>query len=264
MTGADPRPVRLGADPLPSVGPASLTMGVFDGVHAGHRALLRATVSAARERGLRSVALVFDPHPDEVLKPGTRVPRLAPLATNLGRIEDEIGIDHAIPIRFDAELRALTAEEFLAALAPAIELRVIVMSPESAFGRGRGGTVDRLRELGRESGFGIVTVEPVTQGGVVISSRRVRDALAAGDVGQARGMGTAPALVGRAGATGTLTFGYLPALPASGTYRVSLRDARAPAREMRAVVAGDRVRLETDGGPQPADEELEVELLERL
>ncbi len=143
------RPLALGLEPLPEIGPAALTMGVFDGVHRGHRALLKATRTAARTSGLRAVALVFDPHPDEVLTPGTRVPRLAPLEANLRRIEDEVGLDLAIPIRFDAALRERTAEEFLAELSPAIELRVIVMSPESAFGRGRGGRWSACARWGR-------------------------------------------------------------------------------------------------------------------
>src|SRR5579859_956098 len=89
-------------DRLPKVGAAAVSMGVFDGVHRGHLALVRATAAAAAEHGVASVALVFDPHPDEVVSPGTIVPRLAPMIDNLRRLE-LAGIDRALPVRFDAE-----------------------------------------------------------------------------------------------------------------------------------------------------------------
>src|SRR5207245_391963 len=101
-----------GIDELPEIGEAAICMGVFDGVHRGHLALVAATVIAAREQGRRAVALVFDPHPDEVVRPGTRVPRLAPLHENLRRLVDA-GIDAPVALRFDDALRALTAEQFL-------------------------------------------------------------------------------------------------------------------------------------------------------
>ena len=94
----DPRATAI--DELPDIGEAAICMGVFDGVHRGHLALVGATVSAARERGVRAVALVFDPHPDEVIRPGHRVPRLAPLHENLRRLSDA-GIDAPVPVRFD-------------------------------------------------------------------------------------------------------------------------------------------------------------------
>ena len=83
---------------LPEVGEAAVCMGVFDGVHRGHLALVEATVQAARQRGLKAVALVFDPHPDEVVRPGTLVARLAPLHENMRRLT-EASIDVAVPLR---------------------------------------------------------------------------------------------------------------------------------------------------------------------
>ena len=79
-------------DGLPAIGPAAICMGVFDGVHRGHVALARTTSRAARERKAAAVALVFEPHPDEVVRPGTVVPRLAPVAGNLRRLR-AAGID---------------------------------------------------------------------------------------------------------------------------------------------------------------------------
>jgi riboflavin kinase/FMN adenylyltransferase len=216
-------------DALPAVGPAALTLGVFDGVHRGHAALLGATVRAAAERGVTSAALIFDPHPDEVLRPGTVVPRLAPLATVIDRMRDDCGVAWPLPVRFDDELRQRSAEEFVAALSPAVELRALVMTPDAAFGRGRGGTVARMRELGAERGFEVLTVEPVLIGGEAVSSTRIRAAVAAGDIRLARGLGYPPRLEGtvvvgdRRGRslgfpTANLAFDYAPAMPALGIY----------------------------------------------
>jgi riboflavin kinase / FMN adenylyltransferase len=222
-------------DQLPLVGPAAVTMGVFDGLHVGHAALMVATRAAARAFDAHSVALVFDPHPDEVLKPGTRVERLAPLAENLARIS-AAGIEHPLPVRFDEALRMLSAEEFMAALQPSLELRALVMSDESAFGRGRGGTVARMRELGMEQGFRVVTVERVEENREIVSSNRVRMAIAAGDLEGVARMGVRPYLEGTVVEgdhrgrelgypTANLSFDYLPALPALGIYAGLAGDA---------------------------------------
>ncbi|HET7645261.1 MAG TPA: riboflavin biosynthesis protein RibF [Candidatus Limnocylindria bacterium] len=230
----------FGIERLPAIGPAVITLGVFDGVHRGHRAILEATTTAARERQAASVALVFTPHPDEVLRPGTTVPRLLPPERSLEAIE-AVGIGHAIPVRFDDELRSLAPEAFLAALAPAIELRGIVMTPGSAFGRGRAGTLARVREIGDGAGFDAIAVDPLLIDDAPVSSSRIRDALAAGDLDAARRLlGRAPVLEGtvihgdRRGRelgfpTANLGFDYPPALPALGIY---LGRVSCPAREV--------------------------------
>ena len=224
MTTDGRRIARRPAD-LPPIGPAVLTMGVFDGVHRGHRALLDATRASATALGVSSVALVFEPPPDEVLRPGTRVPRLLPPTTVVHRIEADAGLDHALLLTFDDALRQLTAEEFLAALAPAITLRAIVMSPESAFGKGRGGTVARMREIGAAEDFEVIAVEPVLHAGEPISSRRIREAIEGGDLATARALGCAARLEGTAEPRGShigLAFTYLPALPPPGRYAAML------------------------------------------
>lgn len=253
-----PRP--LGLDELPPIGPAVVSLGVFDGVHRGHAALLDATRTAASERGARSVALVFDPPPDEVLRPGTRVPRLAPLPTVLRRIVEDHGVAHALPLRFDDALRAHPAEDFIAELAPAIQLRGLVMSPESAFGRGRGGTVQRMRELGSERGFEVITVERVMVDGEPVSSTRIRDAIAAGEVAKAAGMGYPPRLEGtvvpgdRRGRqlgfpTANLAFDYLPAMPPLGIYvaHVAVQERNVGPRHPALVSIGVRPTFHDEG-----------------
>jgi riboflavin kinase/FMN adenylyltransferase len=213
---------------LPPIGAAVVTMGVFDGLHAGHAAVMVATRAAAQAFGAQSVALVFDPHPDEVLKPGTRVERLAPLGETLSRIA-AAGIDHPLAIEFDDELRMLSAEEFLAALESSLQVRALVMSEESAFGRGRGGTVEHMREVGEEQGFKVVTVPEVDDDRQIVSSNRIRMTIAAGDLEASARMGVRPYLDGTVVEgdhrglqlgypTANLAFDYHPALPSLGIY----------------------------------------------
>jgi riboflavin kinase/FMN adenylyltransferase len=218
----------LGIEELPSIGAAVVTLGVFDGVHLGHRAIIEATRSLAAARGAGSLALVFDPPPAEVLKPGTIVPRLAPLRVNLRRIE-AAGVDRAMPIRFDDALRELTADEFLDALSPAANVVGLVMSSRSAFGRDRGGTPARMQQLGADRDFEVRVVEPIEVGSAIVSSTRIREAIGGGDVKEAQALGVMPYLEGivvtgdRRGRelgfpTANLRLDYAPAMPALGIY----------------------------------------------
>jgi riboflavin kinase / FMN adenylyltransferase len=238
MTAVDDAPSLHG---VPPVGPAALCMGVFDGVHRGHQALLAATRRAAEERGIASVALLFEPPPLEVIRPGQRVPRLAPVAENLRRLR-EAGIDVATALAFTARLRDMAPEAFLAVLAPAIDLRALVMTPESAFGRARAGTPDAMRIHGAAAGFDVIVLEPLAgDARGPTSSTRVRELLAAGEIAAATAhLGRPPYLAGTVVhgdargrelgyPTANLAFDYLPALPALGIYA-----GRATAQGTRA------------------------------
>lgn len=250
----------LRLDDLPAIGPAVVTLGVFDGVHAGHAAMLRAAHEAAVARKIPAVALVFDPPPDEVLRPGVVVPRLAPLGTVLERIERDHAIDAAVPLRFDAELRTHTAEAFVTELSPAIELRALVMSPESAFGRNREGTVTRMREIGRERGFDVLAVERVIVDGAPVTSTRIRQAVASGAISDAVAMGYPPRLEGtvvpgdRRGRelgfpTANLSFDYVPAMPPLGIYvgRVAMPDRNVGPGHPALISVGVRPTFHADG-----------------
>jgi riboflavin kinase/FMN adenylyltransferase len=249
-----------GLGELPAIGPAVVTLGVFDGVHLGHRHAVAATAVAADQRDAASVALVFDPHPDEVVRPGTAVERLLPPEVTLVRLT-EAGIDHALAVRFDDALRSLEPEAFLAALAPALELRGVTMTPDSAFGRRRAGTLDRIAEIGAVEGFDAVAVEPLMLDGAPVSSSRIRDLLRAGDVAAATALlGAAPFLRGsvvhgdRRGRglgfpTANLAFAYRPALPALGIYlgRVHVPDRSVGPGHPALVSVGVRPTFHDDG-----------------
>lgn len=278
----------VGLDRLPAIGPAVVTLGVFDGVHLGHRHLLAATVAAARAREAEAVALVFSPHPDEVLRPGSVVPRLLPPADTLERVR-ALGV-RPVEIRFDDGLRSLAPETFLGALAPAIELRGLAMTPDSAFGRGRAGTLDRVREIGAEGGFEAIRVEPASADGAPVSSSRIRELLAHGDIEGATRLLTAPPLLrgtvihgDRRGRmlgypTANLAFAtYTPALPALGIYfgQASAPDRGVDRGHPALVSVGVRPTFEDDGrvlveaflldwDGDLYDAELELELLARL
>lgn len=255
---------------LPRVGPAAMVMGVFDGVHRGHAHLFDATLRAARRLGVASVALVFDPHPEEVLRPGHLVPRLTPPATTLDLIRAE-RIDHALALKFDDELRNLEPVDFLDALSPAIELRALLMTPESAFGRKRAGTLDLMRTVGAERGFEAIAVEPLLDGGDPISSTWAREAVVAGDLAEAaRLLGRPHRLVGTARgdgpeATRALQFDHRPCLPPAGIYlcRWSAHPGVPTSSQAAAArIGSDSVELRHSGALSTSEGTLE--LLERL
>jgi riboflavin kinase/FMN adenylyltransferase len=260
------------------IGPVALALGVFDGVHRGHRVVLAATREAAAARGARPVALVFDPPPIEVIRPDQRLERLAPLGENLDRI-DAAGV-RPLALRFDAALRDLPAEVFLDRLGPGLQPVAVVMTPDSAFGKDRAGTPDRLREVGDQRGFEVVIVEAEADEGI-ISSSRIRAALAAGDVvTAARLLGRPPALTGTVVRgdgrgrklgypTANLSFAYRPALPAIGIYagwaigqRALVSIGRRPTFHDDGAVVVEAHLLDWDGDLY--DTELRVEVTERL
>lgn len=250
----------LGLNELPQIGPAVITLGAFDGVHVGHRQILSATVAAARDRDAASVALVFSPHPDEVVRPGTVVERLLPPEKTLERMA-QTGVDHALEIRFDDALRSLEPEAFLAGLGPALELRAITMTPRSAFGRRRAGTLERVAEIGATEGFDAVSVEPMLVDDVPVSSSRIRELLRDGNIEGARALlGSAPMLRGRVVhgdrrgrelgfPTANLALDYTPALPALGIYlgRVSVAERGVGPDHPALVSVGVRPTFHDDG-----------------
>jgi len=173
------------------------TIGNYDGVHLGHQTILRSAVQAARRAERASVLLTFEPHPLTVVA-AERRPRL--IQTRRQKLErlEAMGLDAVLILRFDAELAALSGEEFFAqVLCGPIEFEAIHVGSNFRFGRGRGGDVDLLRALGKRHGFAVVAVPPVGLEQGVVSSSAVRKAIEDGDVALATEMLGRPfALVG--------------------------------------------------------------------
>ena len=245
---------------VPAIGPSVVTLGVFDGVHVGHRRLIDATVRAARERSASAVAVVFEPHPEEVIRPGTTVPRLLPQDLTRARLA-EAGADHVVVLPFDDDVRALPPEAFLEALAPGIELRGVAMTPDSAFGHRRAGTLERVREIGAGAGFDAIRVDPLLHEGEPVSASRIRARLAAGEVGTATSLLAARPLLrgtvvegdhrgrGLGFPTANLAFDYTPALPALGIYlgHVAVPERSVGPGHSALVSVGVRPTFHDDG-----------------
>jgi riboflavin kinase/FMN adenylyltransferase len=173
-------------------------IGAFDGLHLGHQALVRRTVSRARELDLPAVALSFEPLPREFFAPVDPPPRLllprAKVDGLLGHGIDQVGL-----LRFDRRLSGLAAEEFARrVLQQRLSAREVWVGPEFRFGKGRAGDIALLRRLGGELGFVADEIAPVQLDGERVSSTRIRAALRAGDFAEAaRLLGRPYAIGGR-------------------------------------------------------------------
>lgn len=161
---------------------AVLALGNFDGVHRGHQVLIARAVAEARREARPSGALVFDPHPIAFFRPDEPHFRLMTLDDKLA-LFDEMGLDVAVVLAFDAALANLEADRFIETiLVDALRVSHIVVGYHFFFGRNRTGSVETLRELGRTHGFGVTVVEPVADRGQPFSSTDIRLHLAAGNV----------------------------------------------------------------------------------
>jgi riboflavin kinase / FMN adenylyltransferase len=162
-------------------GPSVVTLGNFDGVHRGHRAVLGAVVEQARATGARAVAVTFEPHPVAVLHPG-RAPQLIAGPEQRLALLEGTGLDAVLVMEFTRELAAWTPEQFVRTVfVEALGARVVVVGKDTRFGVRNSGDVTTLRTLGREHGFEVLTLEDLG-GEVRWSSSRVRELVAAGDV----------------------------------------------------------------------------------
>jgi riboflavin kinase/FMN adenylyltransferase len=163
-----------------------VTIGNFDGVHRGHRRILENVVERAKASGRPSVAITFEPHPLAVLRPDHAPPRLQTLRQKEEAIE-ALGIEWLLVIPFTRDFSLTEPEEFARSfLRERLRAAEIVLGAHFAFGRGKRGDLALLRRLGPEWGFATDGVEEVFHAGEPVSSTRVRDALARGDVALAR------------------------------------------------------------------------------
>jgi riboflavin kinase/FMN adenylyltransferase len=158
-----------------------LTIGVFDGVHLGHKYLISRLKELALKQGLASGVVTFRQHPEEVMPPKNKLPFLTDLKQRINLLKGE-GVDAVIPLSFTTELAQLSARQFISLLQKHLRMRGVVVGPDFALGRDREGDTETLRRLGKEMGFSITVVPPVVIDGEVVSSTAIRKALARGDM----------------------------------------------------------------------------------
>lgn len=168
--------------------PTVLTLGVFDGLHLGHQAIMAKVVERAKITGSIATAITFDPHPRAVLHPESAPPLLQTLDQRLANLE-VLGIDQAIVVKFTREFAGQPAENFLKDIIhERLHAREVYLGRGFAFGKGRGGNIDLLRRMSSELGFTADEVDEVQVRGMRISSSKIRDLLAEGRVNLARRM----------------------------------------------------------------------------
>ncbi|HVY65965.1 MAG TPA: bifunctional riboflavin kinase/FAD synthetase [Gammaproteobacteria bacterium] len=164
-----------------------VAIGVFDGLHVGHRAILECAQGEARRAGQRTLVFTFEPTPKEYFSPATAPPRLTRFRERFELLA-ELGIDELLCPSFGA-VRALTPQQFIEALlVRELGARHVVVGDDFRFGADRRGSVADLRAAGTRHGFGVTEVAPVAWNGVRVSSTAIRQALKAGDLATARGM----------------------------------------------------------------------------
>jgi riboflavin kinase/FMN adenylyltransferase len=161
--------------------PAAVTIGKFDGVHRGHRALVERLIERAREEGLAAIVITLHPSPVTVLRPGTLVTYVCSLEERVALLRS-LGVDSVGVLSFTSELAQLSYRDFASLLVDELDLRLLLTGPEFALGRDRAGTVDALRAFGQERGFGVETVQLLSAGAAKLGSGTIRDALGRGDV----------------------------------------------------------------------------------
>ncbi|KWW99709.1 riboflavin kinase [Carbonactinospora thermoautotrophica] len=167
-------------------GRSVVTIGVFDGVHRGHQKIVGRAVELARELGLPAVVVTFDPHPDEVIRPG-RHPAMLSTQRHRAELLAGLGVDAVCVLPFTREFSQLSSEEFVRqVLVDGLHAAAVVVGADFRFGHKAAGTVQTLVELGERYGFVAEGVPLVAEGEEKLSSSYVRRCVAEGDVETAR------------------------------------------------------------------------------
>lgn len=234
-----------------------LCIGVFDGVHAGHRAVLAAARAAAQERGGEVVALTFEPHPSRVLRPESPTPLILSRPQKEERLL-EAGADRVAHQRFDEAHRSMPAEDYLGWLRSSFPgLRSVHVGENFRFGAGRRGDPALLRRAAEADGIAVRAAEPVRVAGEPASSSRIRAALSAGGIElanemlvrpyEAEGLTTPGRQLGRRLGLPTLNLPWAPELaPAFGVYAAEVMSGSGIAEP---AVINWGVRPTVENGP---------------
>ena len=231
-------------------GALSVAIGVFDGVHIGHQALIRLTAARAKQQGGSALAATFDPLPIQALAPGAPPSALSDVEER-ARLLHAAGADDVVVFHFTKQFAALTADEFTRRLAEAGAVRQIFVGEDFQFGHERGGNVRTLAAAGPKYGFEVMVASPVTLDDEIVSSTRIRNALLAGDVE------TAARLLGRPYAVkGTVVHGDKRGRALGfPTMNLAVPRERLLPRDgiyaMWATVNGERVRAAASLGVRP-------------
>ncbi|MBF6240736.1 bifunctional riboflavin kinase/FAD synthetase [Nocardia otitidiscaviarum] len=229
-----------------------LTIGVFDGVHRGHAQLISRAVKSAAARGVPAVLMTFDPHPLEVVRPGSHPAQLTSLDRR-AELVAELGIDVMVVMPFTQEFMKLTPERYVQELlVDKLHVAEVVVGDNFTFGKQAAGTVDTMRELGGRYGFDTDGVQLLGEHAVTFSSTYIRSCVAAGDMAAAAEALGRPHRVegivvrgdGRGKGLGFPTANVAPhlhaAVPADGVYAgwFTVLDSDDPVRRMAAVSVG--------------------------
>jgi riboflavin kinase/FMN adenylyltransferase len=169
-------------------GPIFLAIGVFDGVHRGHQAVISTSAEHARSANGTSVVVTFDPHPMKILRPKD-APHLLTATQHKITLIRSLGVRHLLVINFDKQFAATEPEDFIRELVSHSKpLREICVGHEWSFGKGRRGDLNLLKKLGAQFGFAVVGISPVKIDGEVVSSTAIRQAVETGDLERAARM----------------------------------------------------------------------------
>lgn len=155
-----------------------ITVGTFDGVHAGHRAIIDTVVEKAEQRNARSVLVTFDPHPRNIINPGDAGIKLLTTLQERCEILEELGIDTMVVIPFDRDFSLLSSEEFIRDIIyDKIGVSEFVIGYDHQFGRNREGTIETIEQIGKELGFDSYVVSKREVGEKTVSSTAIRNAI---------------------------------------------------------------------------------------
>src|SRR2546422_2062504 len=172
--------------PLP--GPLFLAIGVFDGVHLGHQAVISTSAEHARAANGTPVVVTFDPHPEKILRPES-APHLLTATRHKIALIRNLGVGHLLIITFDKQFAATEPEDFVRQLVKhSNPLREICVGHKWSFGKNRRGNLELLKKLGAQFDFNVIGIPPVTVNGEIVSSTTIRQAVEAGDLRKAAEM----------------------------------------------------------------------------
>jgi len=259
-----------------SFGPSVVTIGNFDGVHAGHREILRRVATIASERDLVPVVLTFDPHPAQVLAPHRAPKLITTIGQRLRRMESE-GVEAALLLPFSLDFARRTPEEFANdVLTNSLHAKVVIVGEDFRFGHKQAGDISTLRTLGEKLGFEVESAGAILRRGERISSTAIRKLIEEGKVSRVcRMLGEPFALegpvvkghgIGRKQTVPTLNLApENELLPKTGVYVTRINQMRSITNVgYRPTFDGRDLTIETfllDPLPDPAPDRIEVSFL---